>query len=87
MIQRMSKAPINPPPGDLPTIPAYWKDETDWIVLVVFLPWDNAEDRMQTAESIGYMMVFAQRTDTRMLALLGDPDADAYELLFSFNST
>jgi hypothetical protein len=28
---------------------------------------------------------YAQMTDTRMLALLGDPQADAYELLFSFN--
>jgi hypothetical protein len=32
------------------------------------------------------MLAYAQMTDTRMLALLGDPQADAYELLFSFNS-
>ncbi len=83
----MSKVPTTPPPGDLPAIPAYWKNETDWIVLALFLPRDDAEDRMQTAESIGYMMAYAQVTDTRMLALLGDPDADAYELLFSFNSS
>jgi hypothetical protein len=32
------------------------------------------------------MFAFAQWTDTRMLALVGDPQADAYELLFSFSS-
>ena len=29
---------------------------------------------------------YAQLTNTRVLALLGDPDASAYELLFSFAS-
>ncbi len=81
----MSSAPTNPP-GDFPTIPPYWKDEKDWIVLLIFLPRDDAEDRTRAAESIGYMLTYAQMTDTRMLALLGDPNADAYELLFSFNS-
>jgi hypothetical protein len=37
-------------------------------------------------EAIGYMFAFAQLTNTRMLALVGDPQADAYELLFSFSS-
>ena len=32
------------------------------------------------------MLAYAQMTDTRMLALLGDPQGDAYELLFSFSS-
>jgi len=32
------------------------------------------------------MLAFAQMTDTRMLALVGDPQMDAYELLFSFSS-
>jgi len=32
------------------------------------------------------MLAYAQMTDTRVLALVGDPEADAYELLFSFNS-
>jgi hypothetical protein len=32
------------------------------------------------------MFAYAQMTDTRMLALVGDPNADAYELLFSFSS-
>ena len=82
----MSSAPTNPP-GDYPPIPAYWRDENDWIVLLIFLPRDDAGDRTRTAEAIGYMLAYAQMTDTRMLALLGDPNADAYELLFSFNSS
>lgn len=32
------------------------------------------------------MLAYSQMTDTRMLALLGDPRGDAYELLFSFSS-
>lgn len=81
----MSSVPTNPP-GDMPPIPPYWNDENDWIVLIEFLPKDDVEDRTQAAERIGYMLAYAQMTDTRMLALLGDPQADAYELLFSFNS-
>jgi hypothetical protein len=81
----MSSVPTNPP-GDMPPIPPYWNDERDWIVLIEFLPKDDVEDCTQAAERIGYMLAYAQMTDTRMLALLGDPQADAYELLFSFNS-
>jgi hypothetical protein len=81
----MSSVPTNPP-GDLPPIPPYWDDENDWIVLIEFLPKDDVEDRTEAAERIGYMLAYAQMTDTRMLALLGDSQADAYELLFSFNS-
>jgi hypothetical protein len=32
------------------------------------------------------MFAYSQMTDTRMLALVGDPKEDAYELLFSFSS-
>jgi len=42
---------------------------------------------MRGAEAIGYMLAYAQMTDTRMLALVGDRKEDAYELLFSFNSS
>jgi hypothetical protein len=38
------------------------------------------------AEAIGYFLGYSHLTDTRMIALLGDPQADAYELLFSFSS-
>src|SRR5207244_12562443 len=39
-----------------------------------------------SAEIIGYRFGYAHLSNTRSLALLGDPDANAYELLFSFSS-
>jgi hypothetical protein len=80
----MSSAPINPPGGT--HIPPFWRDEDDWIALIEFLPQHDGEDRARATEAIGYMLAYAQMTDTRMLALVGDPAADAYQLLFSFNS-
>jgi hypothetical protein len=81
----MSNAPTTPPAGP-PTVPPFWGNEDDWIVVIEFLRQDDAEDRVRGTEAIGYMFAFAQMTDTRMLALIGDPQADAYELLFSFSS-
>lgn len=51
------------------------------------LPRDDVQDRAIGAEAIAYMFAYSHMTDTRMLALLGDPDADMYELLFSFSSS
>ena len=81
----MSSTPIIPPRG-MPPIPPYWREESDWIVVIEFLRRDDDEDRARGTESFGYMFAFSQLTDTRMLALIGDPQADAYELLFSFSS-
>ncbi len=81
----MSSTPTNPP-GSLPPIPPYWIEEDDWIVLVTFLPRHRPDALARATEGIGYMLAYAQMTDTRMLALLGDPQGDAYELLFSFSS-
>src|SRR6202162_1077844 len=64
----------------------YWQDEKDWLCIVEFLPTDNPEARHFAAEIIGYLVGYANLTNTRSLALLGDPDASAYELLFSFSS-
>ncbi len=64
----------------------YWQDEKDWLCIVEFLPTDNPEARLFGADIIGYMVGYASLTNTRSLALLGDPDAGAYELLFSFSS-
>ncbi len=55
-------------------------------MLIEFLHRDDEEDRARATEAIGHMLAFAQMTDTRMLALVGDAEADAYELLFSFSS-
>jgi hypothetical protein len=81
----MSSTPIIPP-GGMPPIPPHWHEESDWIVLIEFLREDDAEDRVRGTEAIGYMFAYSQMTDTRMLALVGDPKEDAYELLFSFSS-
>ena len=64
----------------------YWQDEKDWLCIVEFLPTDNPEARRFAADIIGYLVGYANLTNTRSLALLGDPDANAYELLFSFSS-
>jgi hypothetical protein len=50
------------------------------------LPTDDPEARLYGADIIGYLVGYANLTNTRSLALLGDPDAGAYELLFSFSS-
>ena len=64
----------------------YWQHEKDWLCIVEFLPTDNPEARLFAADIIGYLVGYANLTNTRSLALLGDPDAGAYELLFSFSS-
>jgi len=64
----------------------FWQDEKDWLCIVEFLPTDNPEARLFAAEIIGYLVGYASLTNTRSLVLLGDPDASAYEVLFSFSS-
>jgi hypothetical protein len=64
----------------------YWQDEKDWLCIVEFLPTDDPEARFSAADIIGCLVGYANLTNTRSLALLGDPDASAYELLFSFTS-
>jgi hypothetical protein len=50
------------------------------------LPTDDPEARVFATDIIGYLVGYANLTNTRSLALLGDPDTSAYELLFSFSS-
>jgi hypothetical protein len=64
----------------------YWRDEEDWFCIVEFLPTDNPHARLFAADIIGYLVGYANLTNTRSLALLGDPDASTYEILFSFSS-
>ena len=61
----------------------YWQDEKDWLCTVGFLPTDDPEARLYSADIIGCLVGYADLSNTRALALLGDPDASAYELLFS----
>jgi hypothetical protein len=64
----------------------YWQDEDDWLCTIEFLPSDDPQGRLFGADIVGHLVGYAQLTNTRVLALLGDPDASAYELLFSFAS-
>ena len=50
------------------------------------MPRDDPEGRLFGADIVGYLFGYAQLTNTRAVALVGDPDASAYELLFSFSS-
>jgi hypothetical protein len=65
----------------------YWCDENDWLCAVEFLPDDDPESRLIAADTIGYLFGYAAITNTRSLALLGDRDANAFQILFSFSST
>jgi hypothetical protein len=62
----------------------FWIDEPDWLCAVEFLNDEDTEGRDLAADTIGYLWGYARLTNTRSLALLGDPSADAYEILFSF---
>ena len=67
---------------------AYWQDEKAWLCTIEFLPTDDPEARAYTADFVGCLLAYAHLTNSRSLALLGDPDpdADAHEILFSFAS-
>jgi hypothetical protein len=63
-----------------------WIDEPDWLCAVEFLNDEDPEGRDFAADTIGYLLGYSHLTDTRSLALVGDPDLKAYEILFSFPS-
>jgi len=60
------------------------QNEDDWLCTAEFLPSDDPEGRVFTADVVGYLFGYAQMTNARALAVVGDPEAGAYELLFSF---
>jgi hypothetical protein len=63
-----------------------WIDEPDWLCAVEFLNDEDPDGRDLAADTIGYLLGYAHLTNTRTVALIGDPDAMAYEVLFSFSS-
>ena len=67
-------------------IEPYWQHEDDWLCTVEFLPSDELESRVFAADIVGYLFGDAQLANARALALLGDPEAGAYEILFSFST-
>jgi hypothetical protein len=64
----------------------FWVNEPDWLCAVEFLNDEDPEGRDLAADTIGYLLGYARLTNTRSLALLGDPSEMAYEILFSFSS-
>jgi hypothetical protein len=62
----------------------YWQDEDEWLCTVEFLPSDDLEGRVFAADIVGYLFGYAQLANGGALALVGDPEAGANELLFSF---
>jgi hypothetical protein len=65
----------------------FWINEPDWLCAVEFLNDEDTEGRDLAADTIGYLLGYARLTNTRSLALLGDPSAEAYEILFSFSTS
>jgi len=61
-----------------------WIDESDWLCAVEFLSNNDQESRGLSADTIGYLLGYAHLTNTRSLALVGDAEMEAFELLFSF---
>src|SRR5260370_28165727 len=47
----------------------YWQDEKDWLCIVEFLPTDNPEARPFAADMIGYLVGYANLTNTLSLGL------------------
>ena len=65
----------------------YWQDESDWLCTAEFFSTDDPEARLFAADIIGCLIGYVHPTNTPSLALLGDPEASAYELLVSFVSS
>jgi hypothetical protein len=63
-----------------------WINEPDWLCAWEFLNDDDPEGRDLAADTIGYLLGYARLTNTRSLALIGDPEEMVYEILFSFSS-
>jgi hypothetical protein len=65
----------------------FWINEPDWLCAVEFLNDEDTEERNLAADTVGYLLGYARLTNTRSLALLGDPSTQAYEILFSFSTS
>jgi hypothetical protein len=64
----------------------FWTNEPDWLCAVEFLNDEDPEGRDLAADTIGYLLGYAHLTNSRSLALIGDPAEMAFEILFSFSS-
>jgi hypothetical protein len=64
----------------------YWQDEKDSLCTGDSCPGMIRKLVCIPRTFIGYLVGYADLSNTRALALLGDPDARAYEPLFSFST-
>ena len=46
----------------------YWQDEKDWLCTVGFLPTDDPEARLYSADIISYLVGYGDLSNTRALA-------------------
>lgn len=60
--------------------------EDDWLSTLVHFPPECPEEHAEEAETLGHLLGYADITNTRCLALMGDQEAGVYEILFSFDS-
>ena len=51
----------------------YWQDDKDWLCTVGFLPTEGPEARLYSADIIGYLVGYADLSNTLALALLAIP--------------
>lgn len=72
--------------SELENFEPYWLDEKDWLLTLIMVDLDDPEEKAEAGEVIGYLYGYASLTNTRMLALIGDPEMITYELLFSFDT-
>ena len=69
------------------TAEPHWINEPDWLCAVEFLNDDDPESRDFAADTIGYLLGYSQLTNTRSLALIGDPEYDGVrDFVFIFFS-
>jgi len=64
----------------------FWLDEKDWLVTLAMVDLKDEKDKVECAQVIGYLVAYAFLTNTRYLAVVGDPRMVTYELLFSFDT-
>lgn len=71
------------------TIKNPWHDEMDWLVSVVCLNHKNdPRERRRIGEEIGYLLGFADYTETRIMAKMGDDtkESTVFQFFYSFKS-
>jgi hypothetical protein len=66
---------------------ADYAEERDWLVTLVHFRPEYPEEHAEEAEKLGYLIAYADLTNTRCLGLIGDSEGGIYEILFSFDGS